>query len=46
MKRNDIILVDLPPPVGGRGREQTGRRPAVVAQDDTLGIPTLLILSH
>lgn len=32
MKRNDIVMVDLPPPLGGAGREQAGRRPAVVAQ--------------
>lgn len=43
MKRNDIVMVELPPPLGGVGREQSGRRPAVVAQDDTPGLPTLLV---
>lgn len=44
MKRNDIVVVNLPPPVGGEGREQAGRRPAVVAQDDTASLPTLLVV--
>ena len=43
MNRNDIVMVELPPPLGGAGREQAGRRPAVVAQDDTPGLPTLLV---
>lgn len=43
MKRNDIVMVDLPPPLGGAGREQVGRRPAVVVQDDMPGLPTLLV---
>ena len=43
MKRNDIVMVELPPPLGGAGREQAGRRPAVVVQDDTPGLPTLLV---
>lgn len=43
MKRNDLVMVELPPPLGGVGREQSGRRPAVVAQDDTPGLPTLLV---
>lgn len=44
MKRNDIVMVDLPSPLGGAGREQTGRRPAVVAQDDTPDLPTLVVV--
>ena len=43
MKRSDGVMVELPPPLGGVGREQSGRRPAVVAQDDTSGLPTLLV---
>ncbi len=43
MKRSNIVMVELPPPLGGVGREQSGRRPAVVAQDDTPGLPTLLV---
>ncbi len=43
MKRNDIVMVELPPPLGGTGREQTGCRPAVVAQDETPGLPTILV---
>lgn len=35
MKRGDIVLVDLPEPVGGAGHEQTGTRPALVVHDDT-----------
>jgi mRNA interferase MazF len=30
MKRGEIWDVDLPPPRGGKGREQTGTRPAVI----------------
>ncbi len=44
MKRNDIVMVELPPPSGGTGREQSGRRPAMVAQDDIPGLPTLLVV--
>ena len=43
MKRNEIVMVELPPPLRGVGREQSGRRPAVVAQDDTPSLPTLLV---
>lgn len=43
MKRNDIVVVELPPPLGGVGREQSGRRPAVVVQEETPGLPTLLV---
>lgn len=34
MARGDVVYVDLPPPPGGAGREQAGRRPAVIVQAD------------
>jgi mRNA interferase MazF len=34
MPRGDIYLVELPSPVGGSGREQSGQRPAVVVLSD------------
>lgn len=34
MKRGDVVLVDLPRPRGGMGREQYGLRPAIVVQDE------------
>jgi len=43
MKRDDVILVELPPPLGGAGREQSGRRPAIVASDDSPGLPTIMV---
>ena len=42
MKRNDIVMVELPPPLGVARREQVGPRPAVVAQDDMCSLPTML----
>jgi len=30
MQRGEIWLVELPPPIGGQGHEQTGNRPAVI----------------
>ncbi len=43
MKRNDLVMVELPPPIGGAGREQSGRRPALVLQDETPALPTILV---
>ena len=43
MKRNDIVMVELPPPLGGAGREQSGRRPALVLQDETPDLPTIVV---
>jgi mRNA-degrading endonuclease toxin of MazEF toxin-antitoxin module len=43
VKRNEIVVVELPPPLGGSGREQTGRRPAVLVQDEMPSLPTLLV---
>jgi mRNA interferase MazF len=33
MNRGDIVLVELPPPVGPAGTEQYGTRPAIVVQE-------------
>lgn len=43
MSRGDIHWVDLP---AANGREQRGRRPAVVLQDDTYGgdLPVVLVV--
>ena len=43
MKRNNLVMVELPPPLGGAGREQTGRRPAVVVQDEISSLSTILV---
>ena len=34
MARGDIVLVNLPQPIGRTGHEQVGRRPAVIVHDD------------
>jgi mRNA interferase MazF len=34
MARGDIVLVNLPQPIGGAGHEQAGNRPALVVHDD------------
>lgn len=44
MKRNDVVMVQLPPPLGGVGREQSGRRPAIVVSDDSTGLPTIVVV--
>jgi len=44
IQRNDILFVELPPPLGGVGREQTGRRPAIAIQDELANLPTVLVL--
>jgi len=44
MKRNDVLYVELPPPLGGTGHEQAGRRPAIAVQDELTALPTLLVL--
>jgi len=46
MARGDVLRVELPPPPGGTGREQSGRRPAIVVQTDstTIKLPTLMMV--
>ncbi|MFH1969657.1 MAG: type II toxin-antitoxin system PemK/MazF family toxin [Verrucomicrobiota bacterium] len=44
IQRNDVLFVELPPPLGGAGREQTGRRPAIAVQDELTHLPTVLVL--
>ena len=46
MARGDVLRVELPPPPGGAGHEQAGRRPAIAVQADVMGItlPTLMIV--
>jgi mRNA-degrading endonuclease toxin of MazEF toxin-antitoxin module len=46
MARGDVLQVELPPPLGGTGHEQAGRRPAIAVQSDSsaLGLPTLTIV--
>jgi mRNA interferase MazF len=44
IQRNDVLFVELPPPLGGVGREQTGRRPAIAVQDELADLPTVLVL--
>lgn len=44
MKRNDVVMVELPPPLGGVGREQSGRRPAIVVSNDSPGLPTIVVV--
>jgi mRNA-degrading endonuclease toxin of MazEF toxin-antitoxin module len=44
IQRNDVLFVELPPPLGGAGREQTGRRPAIAVQDELTPLPTMLVL--
>jgi mRNA-degrading endonuclease toxin of MazEF toxin-antitoxin module len=41
--RNDLVTVELPPPLGGAGREQSGRRPALVLQDERPDLPTIVV---
>lgn len=45
MKRGDVVSVDLPRPTTG-GREQFGRRPAIIFQDDShFGkLPTVIVV--
>jgi mRNA interferase MazF len=45
VKRGDVVSVDLPRPTTG-GREQFGRRPAVIFQDDSQfgKLPTVIVV--
>ena len=45
VKRGDIVSVDLPRPTTG-GREQFGRRPAIIFQDDSQfgKLPTIIVV--
>lgn len=43
MARGDIILADLPVPLGGRGHEQTGQRPTLIVHDDP-ALSTVMIV--
>jgi len=42
--RNDVLFVELPPPLGGAGHEQRGRRPAIALQDELSTLSTILVL--
>ena len=45
MRRGDIVLVELPRPLGSAGREQFGYRPAVVLQDTAaVASPATLVI--
>jgi len=45
MARGDVLYIELPSPGVGTGREQAGRRPAVVVQtDSTSGLSTIMII--
>ncbi|HEX8684553.1 MAG TPA: type II toxin-antitoxin system PemK/MazF family toxin, partial [Ardenticatenaceae bacterium] len=46
MARGDIFLTDIPYPQGAPGREQAGRRPAIVVQADnpTTPTPTVIVI--
>lgn len=44
MAHGDVVWVDLPSTLGGSGREQIGRRPALIVQDDSPDTPTLMII--
>jgi mRNA interferase MazF len=46
MSRGDIILVELPRPIGAPGHEQFGKRPAIIIQDDeaTKTLSTVVIV--
>ncbi len=44
IRRHSVVWVALPPPVGGAGHEQTGRRPAVTVQEEIPELPTLVIV--
>jgi mRNA-degrading endonuclease toxin of MazEF toxin-antitoxin module len=41
---NDVVFVELPPPLGGVGHEQTGRRLAMAVQDELATLPTVLVV--
>ncbi len=43
MARGDVLWIELPPPLGGAGREQAGRRPGIAIQVDD-STPTLVIV--
>lgn len=46
MKRGDIVLVELPEPIGSPGNEQFGNRPALLIHaDSTLSqVPVLMVV--
>jgi len=44
IRRNDVLFVELPPPLGGAGHEQRGRRPAIALQEELSTLPTILVL--
>lgn len=46
MARGDVILVNLPTPLGPSGHEQVGMRPAIVIQNDVsdAGLPTTMVV--
>jgi mRNA interferase MazF len=43
MARGDIVLVNLPQPIGSAGHEQVGNRPALIVHDDAT-IATLSVI--
>ena len=46
MARGNIVLVELPMPPGGAGREQMGLRPALIVHDDatSTSLPVIMIV--
>jgi len=46
MRRGDVVLAELPRPVGSAGHEQFGTRPAIIVQDCTVGanLSTVLLV--
>lgn len=46
MRRGDIVEIDLNPPVGGAGHEQSGRRPLIVVSlgDDDPANPMVTVI--
>lgn len=46
MNRGDIMLVDLPTPPGGMGREEIGQRPALIVHDDATSniLPVIIVI--
>jgi mRNA-degrading endonuclease toxin of MazEF toxin-antitoxin module len=46
MVRGDVVLVELPRPLGSSGHEQFGRRPAIIVQDNaaTASLSTVVVV--
>ena len=44
MQRGDIVLVDLPVPTGPPGNEQFGSRPAVILQDNSVNLQSVVLV--